>query len=311
MTQALGYNSQIIVDEEPTYGADSDPTTTAKYIPILSETIQATKQHLDETVINGLQIHPRKRHDDGFVTVAGDIVVPVDSLNFGFWLKMLFGAPTATVYKLGSVAQPSFLLQKVFVATATKYWKYNGLKISKMTLTLGGRGELTATISVIGQKETVGDAIYTATPVAMAGFTRYKKSHCTMTVSSGNFAQAVEFSIEIDTGLDEEAGAVINGANYLSALPNVNYAVTGSIKSLADTANPLHALMLSGAETDLGFTFTNGAVSMAWSLAEIELDKASLVIPGPKGLYLENKFHAFYDNNANTTALMVTHDITG
>ena len=104
--------------------------------------------------------------------MAGSLEVPLDYTAFWYWLKLAFGAPTTTgaspyvhTFKIGST-MPSAVLEKQFT-DITKYWKYNGVKISRMSLKIGGDGELVANLTLVGSNETPGTSAYDAAPTAV------------------------------------------------------------------------------------------------------------------------------------------------
>jgi hypothetical protein len=109
MARQQGARTALAFAYESTYG--TAPGSGYVKLPYVSTTLGAEQPLLDDDIL-GLGRDPQAPIKDA-LTADGDVVVPIDSDGFGYWLKLLFGAPassTATVAATGSIgfsAQPA------------------------------------------------------------------------------------------------------------------------------------------------------------------------------------------------------------
>lgn len=93
MALGFGANARMIAAYESTYG--TPPTTNYHTLSFLRHTLSARQNLLQSDLLGG------GRDPDpavlGAVTADGEIGVPVDARQIGFWLKALLGAPTTVV----------------------------------------------------------------------------------------------------------------------------------------------------------------------------------------------------------------------
>jgi hypothetical protein len=91
--RARGANAKIAGAFESAYG--TSPGSGFYLLPVAGQAELGDEQGLVESDLIGFGREPLDPADD-VVNNAGNIVVPVDLRYFGFWLKLLFGAPTTT-----------------------------------------------------------------------------------------------------------------------------------------------------------------------------------------------------------------------
>ena len=82
-------NTQLLIAYEATYG--TDPSGNYQKVPFISCDLGASQDLIDDEIL-GSGRDPKDSATD-LLTVGGQIVVPLDLRNIGFWFKGLLGAP--------------------------------------------------------------------------------------------------------------------------------------------------------------------------------------------------------------------------
>lgn len=308
MAQAQGYRAKLGLDYETAFGVT--PAVPAGILmPIISSKLAAKQALIEDNTIRG--IRDAAQPALGNIGVDGQIVVPIDEINFGYILKALFGAPTTTgsadpythAFKPG-LSQPSLVLEQGFPDIG-KYFLYNGCKASKLSMSFEvNNNQLTATIDVMGAKETIGIASFDTT-LTSATFKKFGNFQASVK-EGGTLLSSVVTKIDLtfDMGLDGSIYTLgSNGfrGNITEGIINVS----GSITVLfADTA--LLDKAIAGTESSIEVLLTSGTHSLSINLPEVIYERTSPTIDGPKGVLISLPFRAFYDNNASTTSIIAT-----
>lgn len=240
--------------------------------------------------------------------VSGNLVVPVDARGSGHWLKAMFGVPTTTgtsayqhVYKVGNT-QPSFYLEQGFTDVG-QYFLYNGCKVSKAGFSFGGDGELTASIDVMGAKETLATSSVDST-LSTFGFDRFASFQAALKEGGATVANIIETSFDIDFGLDGSTYC-IGGNGFRSAIAEGLIKVSGKIKAMFQDATLLNKA-INGTESSLQITLTNGTSILDLLIQELVYERATPGIDGPQGIFVELPFQAYFDNGAGGSVVTAT-----
>jgi len=308
MAQARGARGQLLLDYEAAFGV-SPTTKKAVIMPFSSSKLQSKQNLIESNLIRGSR-NPCQP-SLGNVDVSGSLTVPVDKIGFGYWLKALLGAPTTTrpvetgpynhVFKV-SDNQPSLVLQQGYTDIGV-YELFNGCKINKLGLSLGGDEELNANLDLIGAKQALNSTTYMATPatIALERFNNFQAS-----VEEGGTVAANVKSVElnIECGLDGDQ-YVMSGGGVRGDLPEGTYQINGSITALFENVTLLNKA-INGAESSLKIKLTSGAHSLEIFLPELIYERTSPGIEGPKGIQVNLPFKAFCDNSAGGSAIIAT-----
>lgn len=307
MAQAQGYRAQLVIDFEDTFG-ETPAGATGFLMPIYSSKLQS-KQNLVEDEIIRNDRNPAMP-TLGNIDLSGSIEVPVDQLGIGYWLKAMFGAPESDgelgkythIYK-PAFGQPSLVLEQGFT-DISQYFLSNGCKVGKFSIEFGGEGDVKATIDVMGAKETIGVASFTAEPTEIT-LTKYGHFQAAIKEGGDTLAKATKGTLELDFTLDGDT-YVIGAQGNRGSINDGTIQISGSITTLFENATLLSKAM-SATESSLTFTLSGDAdKSLEFSLPEVLFERNSPPIEGPKGVMVELGYRAYYENNADKAAIKVT-----
>lgn len=306
----VGSKTSTLIAFETAYGTTpSDAATASIQLPFNTNNVVSSQNSTAPSTIRGNRspVEPILGNND----VAGDIVVPVDYTAFPYWLKALFGEPvTASVsekegyrthtFKIGET-QPSFTLEKCFPGIKT-FIRQNGCKASKLSLSVGGDGELTATISVMGAKESVEATTMGTTPVE-AVFTRAQNFQAKIKIGGTVKGKITSFSMDIDMGLDGDSFCI--GSNgYREAICEGLVTVSGTLEAFFENSEYL-TMAENSTETSAEVEFTQGDLALSFKFPEIKFARTSPGIDGPGGIKQSLSYSAFYQDDANKSAVVV------
>lgn len=305
MSQARGYNGQLLVDFEPVFG-ENPVSPSAKKLPIISSQLKSKQNFIDSELIRGRRdpVEPAK----GNIDVSGSVTVPVDEVAIGYWLKAMFGTaltigsnPYIHVFKPKS-QQPSLVIEQGFTDIGV-YEVFNGCKVSKFSITFGGDAELTASIDLLGAKETVANTTLDPEPTAIVA-PRFHNFQASVQEGGSEIAVVTSATLNVDFGLSGDSYAL--GSNgYRTDLPEGIIKINGNIRSFFKNRRLLDKA-LQGEKSSLKFTLTNNNHSLEFFLPEIIYERNSPGIEGSKGIMVDLPFRAFYAENLEETALIVT-----
>ena len=306
MSRAKGINSKLALAYENTYG--QTPVSPVGYnIPFNKSKMDVKQNLIDSTTIRGRR--DKEQPATGNIDVSGSIVVPIDQVGFGFWLRAMFGNPTTTgsgdpythVFKVGG-SQPSLVLEQQY-PDVPAYETFNGCKVNKFSFTYGGDNELTANLDLIGAKRTVGATplVASLTEIPLLKFSNFQGS---IEEGGSQLAIVTEASLNADFGLDGNT-YTIGGGGYRTGLPEGVLQVSGSIKAFFEDAALLNKA-IDNTESSLKFKFTSGMHSLQFFLEEVIFQQSSPGIENEKGITINLPFKAFYDNGVNDSAIVTT-----
>ena len=121
MARAQGARAQMALAFETVYG--TAPVSGYTRVPFASTTL-GSEQPLIASELLGYGRDPTAPIKDA-VTADGDVVVPIDSAAFGFWLKAAFSGPTTSgsepwthEFRSGSLTLPSLSIETTLPSAA-------------------------------------------------------------------------------------------------------------------------------------------------------------------------------------------------
>lgn len=309
--QAIGVYTTLKMAFETEFGKDpANLASKAVQMPFNTCGLAASQNKTDPATIRGRRdpVEPIM----GNIDVGGDIVVPLDATAFGYWLMAAMGAPTTTevedkagyfkhVFKPAD-NQPSLVLEKGF-PKINSYAKYNGCKISKISISAGGDGEVTATITVMGCDEKISTATMTATPTEPV-MNRLNNFMADLLLGNDKTATVTAFTMDIDFGLDGDTYA-IGGKGYRTAVNEGLITITGSMTAFFND-NTYLEMAENSTETSAELVFAVGDMQLSLLLPEIQFSRNSPAVDGPSGIKQELQYSAYYQDSAENAAIVAT-----
>jgi hypothetical protein len=313
MTQQSGANSILIFDTETVFATLPDPED-AHVLPFVSESLRLSRNLVSSRTIRSNR-NPQAPAR-GNMNVAGDIAFEL-SPQYGKLFKHIFGgydvdgveAPYTHTYTIDTLPV-GMCAEKQFLDLATpKYFLYQGCKIGSFKLAAKTEGMIDCSVSLMGAKETIGVATFDSTPTDN-GHTPFDGFEGSLTYESGTpLAVATEIDFTLENALDGNT-YVMDGTGVRHSLPEGAAKISGTVKMLFED-DVLLALAISHTETTLALHFTKGDgdgsaagnEKMSFYMDEMKFSPNSPVISGPTGLLVELPFEAYYNVDADASAL--------
>ena len=303
--QARGRKGHLLLDYETTFG-NTPAVPAAIKMPFQTSEVKSTQNLNDDETIrdNRSPAIPSR----GNISVEGQIVVPVDKVAMGYWLRAMFGTPVTSgtgpythVFKLGDV-HPSLTLEQGF-NDINVYELFNGCKVSSFSIEKGGEGDVTASIDIMGANETIGSTSFDEAPTEIT-LTKFNQFQASIEEGGVSIATVNTATLEIDFDLDGDQYVI--GSNGLRAdIPEGIARISGTLTALFENTTLLNKAV-NGVESSLKLKLTGGADSLEFFLPEVMYERNSPGINGPRGVLIELPYRAYYRTNVEATAIMAT-----
>lgn len=297
MARAQGARAQMALAFETSYG--TPPAGGFTQMPFASTTLGAEQPLLGSELL-GYGRDPLAPLRDA-VTADGNVVVPIDTEAFGFWLKGTFGAPVTSgtapgpfthEFRSGGWVLPSLSIETA-MPEVPRHAMYAGCKVESLSWQMQRAGLLTATVSLVAQGETVGttSAAGTPAPVALQRFGPFHGAISRNGVALGNIVSA---EITYANGLDRvetiRADGKIEGADPGMAMLSGRIEVRFAETTLVDQA-------LDGTACALSFSYAlPSGESLTLVAHAVYLPRPRIEIAGPQGIQASFDWQAAQDS---------------
>lgn len=259
-----------------------------------------------------LSANSRRNAADPYQSVArveGNARVPIDTVHFGHWLRMLLGAPTTTgttnrthVFKSGGNVLPSRSIEKAYT-DISRFERALGVRANSLEVSIAPDGAAQATIGLMCLSEALAGSSGAGTPT-VTPFARFSQIQ-------GAISRA-------GTALGGVTGGNIRFSNGMEAVPTVGSGLGiggidfgqctggGSITArFADHA--LETAARAGTAASVTFTLTIDAnTSVEFHYPRCMLEPTSVAIEGPSGISRTYNFTAS-DDATDASLLRVTY----
>jgi hypothetical protein len=283
MARAHGARSVAAFAFETTYG--TAPASGFTRVPFAQSTLGAA-QALVESELVGYGRDPLAPTPDA-INVDGDITVPLDARFIGFWLKLLFGAPTTTedtgvythVWKTGSFALASAAIE-LGAPEVPSFAINTGVRADELSINMTRGGQLTAQVKLIGQ----GEALAASTAAgSLATLVLSRFSHFSGYVHREGSALANVTGADLTYSNGLERIETIRADGLVEGVDAGMASLKGALQTrFADTT--LLTQAINGEACSLEFGWTKGDYSLKIEVHEVYLPRPKREIPGPSGI---------------------------
>lgn len=309
MAQATGSKAVISIQKETTYKTDPVTPDMAK-VNFISETLKLSRNMIDSNTIQSGR--DASKPALGNINVAGTINTELQAY-IGRLLEAAFGSlattgtgPYTHTFKVGG-ALSSYVIEKGFTDLG-QYFKYNGCKCNKMSLSVSPEGLIQTGFDFTGAKETVGTSPFDAT-ITDLGKQSFSAFQATILEGGSAIATVTQISsLTLENNLDGNV-YVVGGAGERAALPEGKVKVSGTLEAMFDSLT-LYNKAKNSTESSLKITWTFGD-----GLGSVGNESLELLIPeliyspnapevsGPMGIKVSLPFEAYYENSTEATTI--------
>ena len=284
MARAQGARAQMALAYESVYG--TPPASGYFKMPFASATLGA-EQPLLESELLGYGRDPLAPIKDA-LTSDGDVVVPIDAIGFGYWLKATFGDPTTTgaeapyshEFRSGSWTLPSLAIE-IGMPEVPRFAMYAGCVVDQLSWQMTRSGLLTASVSLIAQGETPATTTGAGTPteIALQRFGHFNGSVTRDGVALGNVVSTqITYGNNLDRIETIRADGKIDGADPSMAM------LSGSMEvRFADTTLMDQAINGTTCALEFAYSLPTGE-SLTFTAHSVYLPRPRVEIGGPQGV---------------------------
>ncbi len=282
------------------------------YTPFNSESFRLSRNLYSSNAIRSTRnpnMPARGNYD-----VAGDITMELNPYVgrllyhlFGGYAKTGSSSPFTHKFTIG-VLPTGMQIEKQF-SDIGQYLRYNGVKINSLKVDVKAEGIIQAVFSMMGAKETVATQAHDGNPWDF-GHTPFDGFEAVINQGGSPLAVVTEANFTMTNNLDGST-YVIGGGGERNSIPAGIVKVEGQVTALfADMT--LYNLAIAHTETSLQIALTKGDgggtagnEKLTFNMDEIIFKPQAPVISGPTGVLIELPFEAYYNNDADASALWV------
>lgn len=246
------------------------------------------------------------------LTAEGEIVVPIETKSFGFWLKAAFGAPVTTgtgpythVFSSGLWSLPS-LAMEVQMPQVPHFAMYAGAMVDTLAWQMARSGLLTATVGLKAQGEAIAAATAAGTPATNLAGNRLGNFHGSI-ARGGTLTSVVSCDISYSNNLDPVE--VIRSDGKISGLDPTLASLGGSLTMRFDTQTFVTQAAAATA-SNLTLSYALGTESLTVLMPKVILERTGVTIEGPAGVQASFNWQAMQNTGgAAMVTLTLVNDI--
>lgn len=296
MARQYGWNNTLIFAYEGTYGT-AEASGEYYKLPFVSCDL-GMDQALIEDDIMGLGRDPQAPTYD-LKRVTGQVVVPLDLRNIGYWLKLAFGNPATSgtgpythIWTSGGTSLPSACIE-IAHPSVPAYFMNTGVRCESIAFSVSRTAPPTATLQLVGRGEAKATSATDADPNTLA-VVRFDAFEGVINRSGSALSNVVSADLSYSNNLEVvetlRADALIEAAE-----PGMS-ALTGSITSRFG-ATTLYDDAIAQSGLDIQMKYTSGAHSLTLEAQKAYLPVSKRNISGPGGVEFTSDFQGADDSS--------------
>lgn len=284
------------------------PTGNWDQFPCFSFGLTATQDLQQDNVLSSGTTRDAGDPLFGLIRVEGTTRVPIETVHFGRWLRLLMGSPTTTgttnythTFKSGATSLPSFSFEKAF-PDITRYEVVKGVRANTLQVSMTPDGAAAATIGLMGLSETTGSSSGAGTPV-VTGYTRFHNVNGS--ISKGGSALAAVTAGEFTISNDMEMVPAIRSDYAMEGIDFGQSGASGTL-TLRFKDHTLRTDANNRTSVALAYALTIDAnTSVTFNFPRAFLAAQGNPIEGPRGVSQQFRFVAAWDTTAATAVSVV------
>lgn len=285
--QLMGANALLYLKEEVA-GYGVSPSGNYLQAPFVSADIGA-HDAMENRVVLGYGRNPQRQSRNA-PTQAGRIVVPLDTVFLGWWLKGLLGPPVSTsgagnvshFFQSGKQALSSFTLEFAQPGGASViYQKYPGTVVNTADLAIGADGSPNLTLGVICQQEIEDNVDISGTPVVVTP-AYYNNKQGFVNLNGTAIGKIVEAALTANNNYETQMYA--GGGGIITCADGGQFALSGTLQTrFTDLAMANLAIGQTVADFNFGWLIdANHNVTWEYDQVDILRDGNPLTGPGAR-----------------------------
>lgn len=290
MAQQSGALSRLLLSYETAYGANPSPTA-AKVVPIISHTLGRKRGVVQPDVIDGYRGASKPVY--GLQDISGDITVPVELGNLGYWLRAAFGQTSSPYGDASATAQPSLVLEDQ-ASSPAKYFRYNGMMVRSLGFDFGPGANYQCRVGVVGKVMAPAGTSYDAAPTAAITKVPIAYNHLALSIAGAPVTYFTRFSLDVDLGIVTETHAISGGGKETQVLAG-RIGCSGNLEALL-SATDLATWESGETEVEIELVATVAvSQTLTITMPTCLIHTAENPLPGPGGRMISGQYTA-YDN---------------
>ena len=206
------------------------------------------------------------------------------------------------VYKVSNAQTPSAAFEREFPSIPAVF-RNGGVKANQCKLTIGGSGEIIATMTELGAGESSPDELMDAAPVRFP-LHKFGQFHAALSVDGvrvpGRFTE-----LALTLNLNQAGEFTIGDAGQLGDISRGIMESGGTLTGLFKDAGYADKALLQ-TRLAVGIHLVNGGYSLGLLFPEAELSRATPPVEGPQGVKENYTITCFRDTNAAESSVVIT-----
>lgn len=297
MARKTGAQAQLLFALESTYG--TSPGGNFRELRFVSDDLGG-EQALTESDVLGVGRDPLAPFKD-LIRVTGDIIVPVEAADIGYWLRLLLGDPVTVgasdpythTFVSGATTLESAAIEKGLTEATGIYFMRLGVMANSMRFEFSPSGPASATVNLMGKDEEKDTSSGGGTPPSQSTYQRFNQFQGTIQRESSDVAVITGGNFTYSNNLDPVEG--LTGDGTITGLDPAVASINGEITVRLDEDTLIDD---SFGDTPVNLTFEyeiSASRKLTMNIYEAHIQRSRVPVDGPGGVDVTFPFIAELD----------------